>query len=140
MGRRADSFQFYGPYNLCSSAKLRHIWQEHRKRQIPWWVPPVIGSASRGSRQSEGSAIVVGNGDAVLSQNSLQQLSAFQVKAQFLPHSVGDLHSFPFRFTQDHQIQFKITRGNGGVEWAVRHPPHRLWKRSPQPELHRRCG
>ena len=39
------------------------------------------GSASRGGRQSQRSVIVVGDGDAVGSQNSLQHLSAFEVKA-----------------------------------------------------------
>lgn len=42
--------------------------------------PPVMGSASRSGWQSVGSVIVVGNRDAILGQNSLQQLSAFQVK------------------------------------------------------------
>ena len=42
--------------------------------------PPVIGSASRDGGQSQESVIVVGDGDAVGSQNSLQQLSAIQVK------------------------------------------------------------
>ena len=42
--------------------------------------PPVIGSASRKGWQSVGSVIVVGNRDAILSQNSLQHLSAFQIK------------------------------------------------------------
>ncbi len=39
--------------------------------------PPVRGSASRGGWQSEGSVIVLGDRDAVLSQNRLQQLNAF---------------------------------------------------------------
>ena len=39
------------------------------------------GSASRGGGQSQGSVIILGDGDAVGSQNGLQHLSAFQIKA-----------------------------------------------------------
>ncbi len=53
--------------------------------------PPVIGSASRGGQQSQGSVLVVGNGNTVISQNSLQQLNAFQAELEFVPHGVEDL-------------------------------------------------
>ena len=48
---------------------------------------------SKAGQQSRGLAIVLGDGNAVLSQNIFQQLNAFQEKPEFLLHGIEDFQN-----------------------------------------------
>lgn len=92
---------------LHAPERIHHVHGENpqgrrRNPQPRRKSPPVIGAASRGGRQCHGSVVILGNRDAVLSQNSPQQLSSPHIKAQLLPHGIEDFQRLLFRFLEDH--------------------------------------